>query len=220
MGKSKFIQKSVFLAPLTKKLISFTLLLLLVMIIAACKKNKPLSDREVTINLAGDWEFNKEHLFGTWKPYVFAYTDDGKQFSGKDVISSNYTVEIIDWSFIGSETVAAFDRLRFDFFENYVFSYLTPSYFVSLDQKKFYYKGFGIQYDKLTEIANSAARYAQNFEHLAELLADFVYIELPYEQFKIHTALEKAYSFVIRNDDLFIYFTGIENINLLILKKN
>jgi len=219
MEKSKFIQNSVFLVPLTKKLISFTLLLLLVMIIVGCKK-EPLSDRQVTMNLAGDWEFNQKHLLGMWKPYAFVYTKNGKQFAGRDVILSDYTVEITDDS----------GELRFKLFEiysglvriTYRMFYSTQSYFARLEQKRFSINfgdgsSFGNVYNKLTDIPVSIADYIGALNRTD--LADYEYTELTHEELKIHTAFEKAYSFIIRNNELIIYFTGIENINLLILKK-
>ena len=218
MEKSKlvFIQNRVFLVPLTKKLILFTLPLLLVMIIAACNKNKDalLSYEQVTKNLAGDWEFNKEHLLGMWKPVYLAYTKDGKKISGVDVISPNYTVEITD------------DRceLLFAFLENYSFTYSTSSYFARLREKNYIYKGLRIKYNEFTEIDNTVAiLIASGWKFYGmssvDFFSDFEFVELTYnEELEIYSALEKAYSFVIKNDDLFIYFTGNKNTNLLILK--
>jgi len=40
------------------------------------------------------------------------------------------------------------------------------------------------------------------------------------EERDITVALKNAYSFVIKGDELIIYFTGVEDKNLLILKKN
>ena len=39
------------------------------------------------------------------------------------------------------------------------------------------------------------------------------------EEITILEALENSYSFVVRDDELILYFTGIENTNLLIFKK-
>jgi len=211
----------------------FTLLLLLVMIIAGCKNNKdepPLSDREITINLAEDWEFNQDLLFGTWKPVRFAYTKDGKNFSEvEESLNSNYTVEIEDGSYTTTQN-SYVHRLQFSFFENYRFFYSTSSYFVSSISKLYRYDGGygGIYYTKLTDIPNMVAHLIEsgmmfdpdNNISYAEFLADFELNEPTGDEFKIYTVLEKAYSFVIRNDELFIYFTGIEKINLLVLKKN
>ena len=214
MEKSKlvFLQNSVFLVSLTKRLILFTLPLLLVMIIAGCsKKKEPLSDRQVTINLAGDWEFNKELLLGMWKPVYFAYTDDGKQISErKDVaISLDCTVEITDR---GTD-----DGLIFTFFEIYRMLYTTSSYFARLTTKQYVYigagmyNGAGLQYDTFNGLDNMIAN---------TIGPDFKRVELNYGELNIYTVLEKAYGFVIRKDELFIYFTGNKNVNLLILKKN
>ena len=45
------------------------------------------------------------------------------------------------------------------------------------------------------------------------------FIMPPQEEIDICEALENAYSFDIKNNELMFYFTGIENKNLLILKK-
>jgi hypothetical protein len=47
----------------------------------------------------------------------------------------------------------------------------------------------------------------------------YVYVQPPHEEYDITTALMNAYSFVIKGNELIIYFTGVENKNLLILKK-
>ena len=215
MEKSKrvFIPNSVFLVPLTKKLILFTLPLLLVMIIAGCKKKEPLSDRQRIINLAGDWEFNKELLLGMWKPVYFAYTDNGKQISErKDVaISLDCTFEITDHITDNN------DGLMITFLEIYRMFYTTSSYFVSLNTKQYVYNGagpyngVGMQYNTFTGLDNGIADITGS---------DFKRVELDYGELNIYTVLEKAFGFVIRNDELFIYFSGTENINLLKLKKN
>jgi hypothetical protein len=217
------------------KIIAYSLLL--VMIIAGCKKES-LSDEQITKNLAGDWEFNPEHLFGMWKPVRFAYTKDGKKISEvEESLNSDYTVEILQvfqWS--GGLVSALKDQLQFEFLENYSFNYSTPSYFARLSSKRYVYENryceecrpFGIHYNKFTDITDFVAEQSKpgNIYNLntgmtwAEYLADFEFNEPTGDEFKIYTVLEKAYGFVIRNDELFIYFTGIEKINLLILKKN
>ena len=192
---------------MNKQIKLFTLLLLLVMIIAGCKKEE-ISVKQVTINLAGDWEFNQEHLLGMWKPVYFAYTNDGKKISGRDVISSNYTVKI--------ESTSPIIRLVLTFLENYRMHYSISSYFALLEIKQYVYydfnpNGTGTQYDTFTQLDKM----------LADLFGtDFKRVEFDYNGLKIYKALERARSFVIRNDELFIYFAGRENENLLILKKN
>ena len=203
MGKSKFIQKSVFLAPLTKKLKSFTLPLLLVMIIAACNKDEPLSDRDIIKNLAGDWEYNHEHLLGMWKPVYSAYTKDGKGISGREVPPSS-TVEIRTYH---ESTVASL--------ANYGFNYSSSSYFTKSVQKLYFHNGFGIEYSDLTHLERLVP-LLQEFEDFSDLEL----IKLTNEELIIYDILAKARGLAIRDDNLFIYFIGIENINLLILKKN
>ena len=60
-----------------------------------------------------------------------------------------------------------------------------------------------------------------NLVELQLLLKGSTYINVPdsHEENQILEALAKAYSFVIKDNELMIYFTGVENKNLLILKK-
>jgi hypothetical protein len=84
--------------------------------------------------------------------------------------------------------------------------------------------------DKLSEVANMVKNLIDEGQvdangnvidfDWAEFLAEFELIELTGEELKVYNALENAYSFIIKNDELFIYFTANTNKNLLILEKN
>jgi len=61
---------------------------------------------------------------------------------------------------------------------------------------------------------------SDNLIELAMCGSTFVYVPDEHEENHIVSALTNAYSFVIIDDELIIYFIGIEDRNLLILKNN
>jgi hypothetical protein len=74
---------------------------------------------------------------------------------------------------------------------------------------------------------NHFARYHFLFYSISENLTSYITAQFPYyvnitltnEGHTVLNALKNAYSFVIRGDELMVYFTGEKNKNLLILKK-
>jgi len=217
------------------KLNVLVMLLSLAMIIAACNQEPMLSDEDrinaerikITKNLADteNYVFNYELLLGTWKPVKFAYTKDGKQISGEDFILSDFTVEMID----GDRNNPG-QRIGVHLSNRY-FGYSVLSYYVNLTSKIYFYKGVSIHYPhtdltvadlvaNVVEVDGDKYYDENNKITLAEFFAGFEYIELIGDELKVYNALEKAYSFVVRNDELIIFFTENKNLNLLILKRN
>jgi len=217
-----------------KKQMKLLTFLLLIAAVASCNQNEYLSDEDrinaeriaIIENLADveNYVFKPELLVGTWKPVKFAYTNDGKQISGEDFISTDFTVEmkynelpIEAHPSLGTHRLTAYFGERF-------FRYKTSSYFVDLESKALIYKGVSLQYSgKLTEDINRMITQLTSeiidFDWV-EFFAGFEPVEPVGEELKLYNAFSNAYSFVIKNDELVVTFTGNTNKNLLILKKN
>ena len=141
----------------------------------------PLSDEQISSNLAKNGEIDPELLIGEWDAIKFAYTADGEKILDVVSISSNSTL-------IMDNTTSLNDEL------------LGP----------FLFKYCGYFYSRSNNLMS----------YLDEKTACFA-INISYSdvEIKIINALKNAYSYVIKDKELIIYFKGVENENLLIFKK-
>jgi len=179
------------------------LLILVVSFVSCNEKNidKLLSDDQISANLARSGSFDPALLVGEWNIVRFAYTADGKSFSDVATVSS------------------ASLSVRDTFDENHARDcgfnpeYLDIGVILSVWNSSGYF--------------GSLSGYLINFKFCGSTL---VYVAPPHEEFDIGFAIDNARSFVIRGDELIIYFKGDdegwkdffkfqENKNLLILER-
>ena len=169
------------------------LLILAVSSVSCSEKeiDKPLSDDEqISANLARSGSFNPALLVGEWNIVRFAYTADGNSFSDVAAISR------------------AGISIRDTFDENHARDCgFNPEYLdILLDLYVVNWMGY----------FGSLSGYLINFKFCGSTLVNVV---PPHEEVDISFALGNARSFVVRNDELIIYFTGLEYKNLLIFKR-
>jgi len=184
-----------------------TLLLTLAISVMGCNKDEnksvipKLSDEQITLNLAEHGKNDIELLVGEWNVTKFAYTMDGKRISNvKDISNLGFENNPADKGFLAWYTIQITDgdvALMISDAPSGLFGPLTFG-----TQNHFYsISGNSINFSRFSD-----NQYAINLKE-----TDDVYDVL--------FALKNTYSFVIKGKELIIYFTGIENKNLLILKK-
>ena len=232
------------------KLNVLVMLFALVVSAVGCMKSEresdlQLSDEQISANLllSGDanlfidGKFDPKLLDGEWEPVKFAYTPDGNKISNEDFIPFDHTVRIryADTPMhlhdqLGTHSISVV-------FANRGFVYSTSSCFFNLKSKIYIYRGISMQYyNKIDEVPETVIKIQEEVnkidssldipeftdEFFTDFFADFFADELTGEELKLYNAFSNAYSFVIKNDELIIYFTGNKNknLNLLILKKN
>ena len=176
-----------------KKVLKHTFFLLTMAItVAGCGSNKeeellpdPLSDEEISNNLAKDGKYDLELLIGEWDIVKFAYTADGNKISNVKTISSfNFVI------FQPSSHLC--DNPDHEFTVSYL--------------------AYGSAYSKSGYLIKQLCTYGFGYPPLSSFTYD--------EQFAVF-ALNDVYSFVIKSNELWIYFTEAEQYNLLIfIKKN
>jgi hypothetical protein len=148
----------------------------------------------ISSNLLKMGKIDPALLIGEWDCVKFAYTADGNEISDvKDI--SNLGQLAYGWYKI---------RIRDDDPTQYI-SDAPPGLFGPLS--------FGVQ-NLFYSISGGLMHFSR--------FSDYVFQILLPETEEVHDvlyALRNTYSFVIRNNELIIHFTGAENKNLLILKK-
>ena len=154
---------------------------------------EPLSDEQISINLSENRKTDPELLIGEWDCEMFAYTVDGNKISNVKNISN--LTQLSSWYKIrivdGDPTLYFIDA--------------PPSLFgpVAFGASSHFYSISG------------------NLISFSRKLGYSFGINLPVsdEVLDVRFALGNTYSFAINGNELIIHFTGVENKNLLILKK-
>ena len=164
---------------------------------------EPLSDEMISSNLSENGKIDPKLIIGEWEIKSFAYTKDGRKISNKKSVS-NF---IVGMPLINSITIEApvkenlmslceydtrFCMSEFSSILSFQFSYET--YFYGL-------------YENLMSLRGGINPFA-----IMRTFTD--------DGYDVRNALQNAYCFVIKGDELLIQLTGVENRNLLILKKS
>ena len=158
-------------------------------------KEKESKDRHdlISSNLSKNGSIDPAFLIGEWELIKFSYTEDGKRISDVKTISRVSDVSL-------SYNIV---KIRDDDPTQYIID--APS---------------GVSGPWI--FANNYLFYSisGNLISFAKLSGSVwaIDIHMTDEGFDILNALTNAYSFVIKDNELIIYFTGIDNKNLLILK--
>ena len=168
----------------------------------SCENKEPKDKQIIASNLLKNGSADTKLLVGEWELIKFAYTTDGNKISDIATISDVA---------VGFTTLNYIDITAPD--EEYI------SYFCELEPKLCSYN--------LSSIFNFSFCYHFLFYSISENLTGFITSQFPFminiiltdDGNDVLNALKNAYSFVIRGDELIIYFTGVKNKNLLILKK-
>ena len=165
----------------------------------SCKSedNQPLSDEQISVNLLRLGVSDPTFLIGEWDLVRFAYTADGRKISSVSTIRN-----CIGWSHdINNKTDCIVD--------------ISEGFLLNEDDElqghellAVYFKQCLTTYSILGNIMNMNR-------------SDCWAILLPWtnDETKVNNALLNAYSFVVKGNELIIYFKGVENKNLLILKR-
>ena len=180
--------------------IRFASILIVIVFCWSChnneKDNQQLLQEQISNNLLIGGDTDPALLIGAWEALKFAYTEDGK------VISNEKPFSMLSKVYHPYKTLL----IRNEDPLNYIFTREAPPDLFGpwnfLNEDLFY-----------TKSDNLIKYWESNF------LAYMIMIHVTEEGEEALKALKNAYSFVIKGDELFIYFTGVKNKNLIIFEK-
>ena len=189
-----------------------------ILITCSCRKDVLLSDEEISSNLIGtggiEGSYDPKLLIGEWEPVMFAYTANGKKIAKIAGISMT--------DYFGRPRFLAINDYPYEF-KKYLMSQLT----LPEDLSTLFGPCTIFDYSFLCSISGNLINYRSELNDVPianfPLQTSFSYnskIDLDSEQLDILNVFESAHSFVLRGNELIIYFKGDEKRNLLILKKS
>jgi hypothetical protein len=199
-----------------------TILLILLGSFSSCKGKESKGKHDlISSDLLKTDSVEYEMLIGEWNIINFAYTDDGKKISNKTVIPIDSTYDI-EWiaSYNGKSIEEVIDALRpklkipnppitppeneWNYWDDANEQWVMNSnvlWHLSVCNESMWICSLSGNLINLTNFGSTLKNCPDSVEN------------------DVYFALINAHSFVIRGDELIIYFTGNENRNLLILKK-
>jgi len=176
----------------------------------SCQKDM-LSDEQISENLLGsggiggiEGSIDPKLLIGEWEPVRFAFTADGKEIKNRENISITD-----DW---GRPYYLEINDFPYEYKERMMFRFPLP-----VDLSDLFGYWYYLNLHLFYSISDNLISYRPEIN--GYFLASWVGADYNKEELNIIGALQNVHSFVIRNNELIIYFKGDENKNLLILKK-
>ena len=170
------------------------LLLVVCLIGTACEKESKDKHALISSNLSKKGSNDTKLLIGEWKLIKFAYTKNGENISDVKTISM---VSAISLSY---NTIEIRDDDPKQYISNAPSGLFGP--WMVANENLFY------------SISGYLISYSSSSDNV--FLID---IHVTDEGYDVLNALMNTYSFVIKDNELIVYFTGDKNKNLLILKK-
>ena len=171
----------------------------------ACKKDEPKNkDELINSNLLKTGTADPALLVGEWELVKFAYTADGKKISGivdiSNVAVGFTTLNYIDITIPDEKYVLSLCDI-----EPKLSAYdLSSIWNIGLCDRSYFYS---ISENLISFITSKNLSYF------------YINIILTNDGNNVLNALKNTYSFVVKDNELIIYFTEVEDKNLLILKK-
>jgi len=183
----------------TKNLILSISLISILSVITVCscqytnETSDPISDM-ISLNLSKDGKIDPELLIGEWDCIMFAYTADGCNILNETALSCAL------WD--GRLTIPVVPTPK-DYIVNgdILWEALWRFHYINSHHLSCSLSGNSIKLNLLF----ATKKYDEP--------------ECIKKEIDITTALKNAYSFVVKDNELIIYFTGVEDKNLLIFKK-
>jgi len=189
----------------TKNVIIAIVLFLVGSFSACCNEEGQRNKHDIiSSNLLRNGSVDTNLLVGEWNIAWFAYTTDGKKISNRTEIPIDPTLDI-EWiaSQNGISITEAVEMVR-------------PRLTIPFkEQNDVVCEGLWT-----VSVCNTSCwDYSINNNLINLELFGSTLKNCPYPaEDEVFRALSNAHSFVVRNDELIIYFTGVENRNLLIFK--
>jgi len=180
-----------------KRLFNLTVASIMMLTIAcfsACEK-EPKDEHTIASNLAKKGKTDPKLLIGEWEFVGFAYTADGKRVSKvKDVL------KVVTDDFPYSKVIVIRDDDPTQYISDASLGLSGPWSFLN--------------YNHFYSISGNLI----NFSRFSDMMYQSL-LHITDEGYDVLDALKNTYSFVIKGKELIIHFTGVEDKNLLILKK-
>ena len=150
------------------------------------------SEGENTNPLIGEDDHSWKKILSEWEPIKFAYSANGENYEDISVIPNNIAKPFNEMA----KRITVYEG-------NAGFTVNELTTITCRFSTEYYFYSISNNLIKLTDFRNP------------------LYVDIHYtdEAFDIMCALRNVYSFVIKGNELFVYFTGLKDKNILIFKK-